>query len=291
MQPIHCVCIGAGAAGRQVMHSFLAVPDFHCTLLIDRSASPLAGIPFLDTLPARLPACDLLLLAVQDRELAGLAALCAGRLPNAAPGIVAHLSAATPLSVLEPLYDKGWRPAMIHPLQSLPKGAALGIPITWWGLCAEAAVAERLQPLLEAAGGRVVRLRPDQQLPWHISAAWVANLLPALLVNALEPWPEAERGQMREVLLPIMEQALRLQINASPGDPAVAGPLRRGDGNTLRKHLDWLAEHGSPRARLSYRLLSASLLEHLETLGEHPLEADPELRARLLALPPADDRL
>lgn len=291
MQSIHCVCIGAGAAGQQVLHAFLAIPGFHCTLLIDRSAHPLPGVPFLKALPSRLPACDLLLLAVQDRELAGLAARCAERVADASPGIVAHLSAATPLAVLGPLCDKGWRPALIHPLQSLPKGAAPGIPIPWWGLCADAPVAERLQPLLEAAGGRVVRLRPEQQLPWHISAAWVANLLPALLANALEVWPAAERGQMREVLLPIMEQALRLQVDAGPGDPAVAGPLRRGDGDTLRQHLDWLAEHGSPRARLSYRLLSASLLEHLEAAGEHPLDAYPGLRARLLAMPPADDGL
>lgn len=289
MQPIHCVCIGAGAAGQQVLHSFLAVPGFQCILLVDRSAPPRSDVPFRNTLPTSIPACDLLLLAVQDRELPGLATLCAERLAEAPPGIVAHLSAATPLSVLDPLCDTGWQPAMIHPLQSMPKGAAVGIPIPCWGLCAGKEAAGRLQPLLEAAGGRVVRLRPDQQLPWHISATWVANLLPALLVNALEPWPAEERGQMREVLLPIMEQALRLQVLAVAGDPAVAGPLRRGDGNTLRQHLDWLAEHGSIRARLSYRLLSAALLEHLETLGEHPLATDPELRTRLLALPPADD--
>jgi predicted short-subunit dehydrogenase-like oxidoreductase (DUF2520 family) len=295
MEALDCVFIGAGAAGRQVLHAFGQVPGFRCVLLIDRSGragADFSHIPNRADLPSLLPKCSLLILAVQDRELPHLAQSLVDRLGGLPPGIVAHLSAGTPLDVLDPLVAQGWRPALIHPLQSLPREAPAGLAIPWWGLCAEDPGGERLHALLAATGGQVRRLRKDQLVPWHLSAAWVANLLPALLESALALWPEAERGQMRAVLLPIMEQSMALQRQSPDGNPVVAGPLRRGDTATLRRHLEWLGEHGGPRAVHSYSLLSGTLLERLEAMGERPLDGDPGLRTRLLDPPdtPRDRR-
>lgn len=291
MDSITCVFIGAGAAGHQVLGAFQAVPGFRCVLLVDRAGRGPSRFPGLDcrtSLPDTLPPCNLLVLAVQDREIAPLASELACLDTAHPPGIAAHLSAATPLDALGPLVTRAWTAALIHPLQSLPREAPGPIAIPWWGLCAPAPAASRLGRLLEATGGKVRLLAPEDLLPWHLSATWVANLLPALLESALELWPGEQRRQMHEVLLPIMEQSLALQRQGGGGEPVVAGPLRRGDTTTLRRHLAWLGEHGSPGAVLSYSLLSATLLRRLEELGERPLDGDPELRNRLLAPPGVD---
>ena len=294
MPSIRCICIGAGAAGRAVLKALSRAHGFQCDLLIDRSRRGSHDLPIRRDVPKVLPDCELLLLAVQDRELPALVEELRHR-SGPKPGVVAHLSAATPLAVLNPLQALGWQPALLHPLQSFPPDHSdlweKEPHIPWWGLCGTEAATSMLSQLLDSLGAQYRVLDEKEQLAWHLSAVWVSNLLPALLEQALQLWAPERRGEMRSALLPIMSQTLRHQeLAQASGQPAFSGPLRRGDTVSLRRHLDWLAEHGSTRAGLSYRLLSATLLELLESRGENPLAADPALRAELLALPRPDGR-
>jgi predicted short-subunit dehydrogenase-like oxidoreductase (DUF2520 family) len=116
---------------------------------------------------------------------------------------------------------------------------------------------------------------------YHAAAVFASNYLVALLAEAVRlleqsGWTEKEavRG-----LVPLAEGALANVAKRGP-TAALTGPIRRGDAETVRRHLEALAEaHSDPRLGHLYRMLGEVALEIAKEAGLEPAAAEQTRRA------------
>ncbi|HEU5438876.1 MAG TPA: DUF2520 domain-containing protein [Ktedonobacterales bacterium] len=289
--------VGVGAAG-STLARVLADRGAQVSTLATRHpdatramAAVLPGAPAVESPAGVMAASDVVFLAVPDDAIAGLVAA----LPWRAEQAVIHLSGAHPAALLAPAAARGARIAALHPMMTFtrqPSGTPVSAlldrlaGVTWALDCADLALAADLEALVAALGGHVIRLGPDDRLPYHISGVLASNYIVALLGAATELWvnfgvPQAEALR---ALLPLLRATV--ENLATAGLPAaLTGPVARGDAGTVAAHLAWLDEHAGRDSRLAalrdaYRALGRVALPLAEAKGT----LIPEAAVRLVAL-------
>lgn len=219
-----------------------------------------------------LPAADLLVLAVRDDAIAGVADRLA---PHAgAVGGAVHLSGIGPLSLLAPLADAGVPTGSFHPLQTLPtpEAGALRLEGAWVGVTSEDdLLADRLFALASSVGMRPFELIDDAKPLYHAAAAAAANYTLAAL-GVSERLFEAVDVPF-EAARPLVEAVVHNAFDMGAVE-ALTGPIARGDAGTVARqvaaarHLDpLLGEDFAALGRVAARI--AGTEEQMrEALGE-----------------------
>ncbi|RMF53826.1 MAG: DUF2520 domain-containing protein [Bacteroidetes bacterium] len=184
-------------------------------------------------------------LCVRDAQLPTVAAQIAPRLPPKVP--VFHTAGSVELAVLEPFF--GSQAGVVYPLQSF----SVGRPVEWgkffvfWeGALAARTWAERLTQ----DASKVRFADSETRLRLHVGAVFTANFVNALfhMAEAILPAPFS-----REVYLPLTQEVLSKLEVLSP-EKAQTGPARRGDQETLAKHLALLQKTAPSLAPLYQHL-------------------------------------
>jgi predicted short-subunit dehydrogenase-like oxidoreductase (DUF2520 family) len=242
-----------------------------------RLGRSLAGALTCPLLPGRetteVPAGCLCLVAVPDPALADTAA----RLRGDGAAFV-HVSGARGLEALEAAARRGHPVGAFHPLRSFPeplgpeafRGVLFGIDASDDALLAE------LEGLGDRLGGWTRRIRGDDRVRYHAAGTLAGPLLVALAAQAAEVLGEAGFGREEalDALLPFMASTVdNLRALRLPG--ALIGPVRRGDPDTVARHV--AALHGDELA--AYRALTRTAIALAEEAGLEPGAA-----ARLRAL-------
>ena len=235
------------------------------------------GCPVLEGRTARLvPDGSLCLIAVPDQHVRDLACRLQGR--NA---MFVHLSGAYGLELLDPLAQRGDSVGTLHPLQSFPAvrtaeafaGTFFAIDASTEQLC------EILARLAGKLGGWSARVRAPERATYHAAATMAGPLVVALLSIAVRQFERAglDSEQALDAVLPFLTGTVaNLRAQRLPG--ALIGPIRRGDPETVSRHLAAL----DPAARAAYVVLSREAIELARRagLGQQALD---EL-ARVLAI-------
>jgi predicted short-subunit dehydrogenase-like oxidoreductase (DUF2520 family) len=211
-------------------------------------------------------------LTVPDSAVAVFAAevAAAGAIPPTVAFV--HTSGALGLDVLRPL-GAGHAIGSFHPLQSFPeprapeafRGSVVGIDAVTTSL------RRRLERLARDLGARPRRVDEGQRAVYHAAAVFASNYLVALAGVAVAllktiGWSE---GEAVDGLTPLMKGAVAEIARRGPV-PALTGPIRRGDADTVTKHLEALA--GGRTADL-YRMLGQIALEFAKDAGLKPAAA------------------
>ncbi len=195
-----------------------------------------------DDLGGAAAGTDLLVIATPDAAIADVAAAVVPD-PETA---VAHLSGAAGLRPLA----RHPRRAVLHPLVALPDpergaerlvGAWFGLAATGDPLAAEAVASLR---------GRVVHVAETDWPRYHAAAVIASNHLVALLGQAERV--AASVGAPVEAFLDLARGSLADVAALGPRD-ALTGPVRRGDLDTVARHLDALP----PEERAAYEAMAA----------------------------------
>lgn len=222
--------IGTGRAGTS-LHDALARAGVRVDLVPGRG----------DHIGAAGSGVDIVLLAVPDAVVRSVAAA----VEPCAETVVSHVSGSLGLG---PLAGHP-RSAVLHPLVALPdpeRGAAALVG-AWFGISdqGDPAVLE----LVEALGGRSVVVREGDWPRYHAAAVVASNHLVALMgqveriaasIDApLDAYLDLARGALADVA-------------ALGPAAALTGPVRRGDTDTLRRHLEALP----PEERAGYQTMS-----------------------------------
>jgi predicted short-subunit dehydrogenase-like oxidoreductase (DUF2520 family) len=200
---------------------------------------------------------------------------------DAVPPSVAfvHCSGALGLGVLGPL-GSAHAVGSFHPLQSFPKprppeafrGSLVGIDASTVPL------RRRLERLARDLGSKPRSVAETERVIYHAAAVFASNYLVALAgvaVEMLESIGWSERDAIAG-LVPLMEGALVEVARRGPVG-ALTGPIRRGDVETVTRHLEALAR----RRRIEdlYRMLGAIALEIATKAGLEPVAAGRVKRA------------
>ena len=219
-------------------------------------------------------------LTVPDAAVAGLAGKVA--LVDDIPASVAfaHCSGALALSVLDRLALR-YQVGSFHPLQSFPqprppdafRGSLVAVDAS------APALRRRLGRLARDLGAKPRSVEDADRVVYHAAAVFASNYLVALAGEAVElletiGWtePEAVRG-----LVPLMRGALAEVALRGP-TAALTGPIRRGDVETVNRHLEALAaldagSLGKPSKGDVYRMLGQIALEIAARAGLEPTAA------------------
>jgi predicted short-subunit dehydrogenase-like oxidoreductase (DUF2520 family) len=227
-----------------------------------------AAVPTAVPLPvtAAARAASLVLLTVNDDELAGVARHLAkaDAIPDGSRWV--HTSGGRGIAVLRPIALAGGRVAACHPAQTFPSpeftpGDLAGCA---WAVTAAADDRRWAHALVRLLEGDPVDVDEAARVRYHAGlavgsngTAAVVSLARDLLLAAGVSSPERFLGDL----------VRRSADNAARyGAAALTGPVRRGDTQTVRAHLDDLRV-ALPEAIPAYRALAELALSYARRAG------------------------
>jgi len=216
-----------------------------------RSLGEAIGAAYTHSLHDIQPDADIYLIAVRDDAIAEVAEILSKSLKN--NPLVLHTSGATPSSILAPYFQ---RYGVFYPLQTFTTDRTIdfeGIPICIYTQAKEDIAL--LQHIAARISTTVHEIDDAQRATLHVAAVFVNNFVNHMYRigrSLLE-----EKNLQFELLLPLIwETAQKVQAGGDPG-LAQTGPARRGDVETVRRHLDYLRQH--PAYQVLYRQITASI--------------------------------
>jgi predicted short-subunit dehydrogenase-like oxidoreductase (DUF2520 family) len=204
------------------------------------------------------PNSDILWICHTDDALAETARLLA-RKPGWKNKIVFHSSGALSSDVLAPLKRKGASTASLHPMMTFVPGATPRmdeVPFAVEGDSRAVAVARRI---VRDLGAEAFPIRKAAKTLYHALGSFSSPLLVAALATAERVGRASglSASQTRRVMGPIVRQTLK-NYQERGAATAYGGPMKRGDINTVLRHLKELQR--VPGAGEVYRALVKSAL-------------------------------
>ncbi len=215
------------------------------------------------------PASDITWLLHTDDALGKTAAALA-RKPGWRGKIVLHSSGALSSDVLAPLRRAGAHVASLHPMMTFVPGTApemSRVPFAVEGDKEAVAVGRRVVTDL---GAEVFTIGKSSKVLYHALGSFSSPLVVATLVTAERVGRAAgfTLPQTRKVMAGILQQTLNNYLARGPA-AAFSGPIKRGDVETVRRHLHELKR--VPGAREVYRALARSALRDLPSTRKREL--------------------
>jgi predicted short-subunit dehydrogenase-like oxidoreductase (DUF2520 family) len=215
------------------------------------------------------PASDIIWLCHTDDALPETARILA-RQPNWKGKIVFHSSGALTSAELSPLQRAGAHAASLHPMMTFVPGTTphlKGIPFAVEGDRPAVAAAKRIVARL---GAEIFTIRKEKKVLYHALGSFSSPLLVATLVTAERVGRGAglSTQQTRKIIAPILRQTLKNYMDRSAA-AAFSGPIKRGDLNTVRRHLRELQR--VPDAGEVYRALVRSAVRDLPSARRQDL--------------------
>lgn len=211
---------------------------------------------------ASLPGVDLVLLAVPDAAIADAARALAAR-PSAPSETWLHLAGSQPAALARVDATRPQAAGLFHPLAALPgAGAAPDLLVgATCGLAGDRGAVDAGRSLAAALGMRPLTLDAATQPLYHAAGVTMAGHLTALASQALTMLAAAGMApdDARRALLGLARGALA-NLEASPPEDAITGPITRGDVATIREHLARLDALDAHLAA-TYRRLGLTALE------------------------------
>jgi predicted short-subunit dehydrogenase-like oxidoreductase (DUF2520 family) len=207
------------------------------------------------------PTSDILWICHTDDALAETAKLLA-RKPGWSGKIVFHSSGALSSDVLSPLKRKGASTASLHPMMTFVPGATPRmeeVPFAVEGDSRAALVARRI---VRDLGAESFAIKKTAKPLYHALGSFSSPLIVAALVTAERVGRGAglTASQTRRVMTPILRQTIKNYAERGAA-AAFSGPIKRGDLNTVLRHLQELKR--VPGASEVYRALVKSALMDL----------------------------
>lgn len=248
--------IGAGRAGRALAHA-MRVAGVDVVGLHGRR--PGTDITWGEW-PESLATASVVLVTVRDAELDGvLRSLLSA--PLAARAVVLHASGNMEPPALDLLRAHGHETGTFHPLLPLtdPTRATEQLRRAWVGIDGDEGARVVSRDLAERIGARVLEIPPGEKARYHAAAVFASNFPMVLLSAAMRLLTTAgvdeatARGALGTLLVSAAENASAMGPSA-----ALTGPVARGDLETVRAHLDALAD--VPEILELYRAMSRDAL-------------------------------
>jgi predicted short-subunit dehydrogenase-like oxidoreductase (DUF2520 family) len=262
--------LGAGRAGRGLARALrLCGAGVH---LHGRRDEPGDDDVRGGTVPPALEGATVALLAVQDGAMdAALAELLAA---GPAPGtVVLSASGSAEPARLDPARRAGMAAGTFHPLLPLssPARAPALLRGAYVGVDGDAPALAAAARLAGALGAHTLRIPPGDRARYHAAAVFASNFPTVLAALAERLLTTSGVGaEAREATQSLMLAAVA-NLREQPPAAALTGPVARGDGETVRRHLAALeTERG---AREAYVALSRAALELVGSAGRDGVAA------------------
>jgi len=184
--------------------------------------------------------------------------------------VALHSSGALSSDVLQPLKKAGAQTASLHPMMTFVAGTSLEmskVPFAVEGDRAALAAAKQIVRRLHA---EIFPIRKSAKVLYHALGSFSSPMIVATLVTAERVGRAAGLSlpQTRKMMAAILQQTLKNYMERGPA-AAFSGPIKRGDLETVRRHLRALKR--VPEAGEIYRALVRSALRDLPSVRKKEL--------------------
>jgi predicted short-subunit dehydrogenase-like oxidoreductase (DUF2520 family) len=213
-------------------------------------------------------ACDVIAIAVTDDALDTVIADLARITPFAHAPLVFHVSGGSGVACLAPLAARGAITAAIHPAMTFTGDPfaegqrMIGARFAITGASAQAD--QRATALVRLLGGVPVAIAEQHRPLYHAALCHGANHLVTLLAGSMQALHAAGVDDPAGLMAPLVRAALDNSL--AQGFAALSGPLLRGDGMTIRRHLAAIDRDCAPLGP-AYRAMALATLDELARTG------------------------
>ncbi|HET9285151.1 MAG TPA: Rossmann-like and DUF2520 domain-containing protein [Candidatus Angelobacter sp.] len=184
--------------------------------------------------------------------------------------IVFHSSGALSSDVLSPLRRAGALVASLHPMMTFVPGASPKMSEVPFAMEGDRLAVIAARRLIKNLGAEIFPIQKRFKTLYHALGSFSSPMLVATLATAERVGRAAglSPNQTRRIIAPILRETIK---NYSERGPAAAfsGPIKRGDINTIRRHLRELKR--VPAASEVYRALVKSALMDLPARNRREL--------------------
>ena len=187
--------------------------------------------------------CDLIIIAVKDDAIEEVAA----KLQNY-KGVLVHTSGTQNINALQSADNYG----VIYPLQTLSKDYDVdfkSVPILINASSFE--VKEKLRLIAEKMSDVVIECSDEDRRYIHMNAVYVSNFVNVMLQIGEKLLKE--KSLSISILEPLVKETVNKAFSMG-AEKALTGPARRGDVETINKHLDLLKNNEEEKE--IYKLLT-----------------------------------
>ena len=184
--------------------------------------------------------------------------------------IVFHSSGALTSDVLAPLKRAGAHVASLHPMMTFVPGTSPGMKGVTFAVEGDRKAVSEARAIVRALKAEIFAIRKEAKVLYHALGSFSSPLLVAELATAERVARAAglKAKQTRKVIGPILQQTLNNYLRHGAAK-AYGGPMKRGDVNTVRRHLRELKK--APGAGEVYRALVKSALLDLPAKNKKEL--------------------
>ncbi len=231
-----------------------------------RAAARAAGVAgFSSAPPDLLLESDAVILAVRDSAISEVAAMLCGTGLITKRHVLLHCSGAIPSGeAFAEVEGKVGGVGTLHPLRAISAGSvneiAAGLRGTVFGVEGDATAQLVAKRLVAAMGGAALPLERQQMAAYHAAAAMASNYVVALVDAAAQALAASgmPMDQAVSALVPLAQGALA-NLAEHGAQRGLTGPIRRGDAQTVQRHLAALAVR--PETQALYRALGRATVE------------------------------
>ncbi len=229
-----------------------------------RTSGSIAGVAaFSSAPPDILLESEVVIVAVRDQVIAEVAKMLVGTgLVNKRHVILHCAGASSAAELLGEIAPSVRGIGTMHPLSAIADGklAMRALKGTVFGVEGDAVGRDVAGKLVHALGGIVLGLDSTQMASYHAAAALASNYVVAAIDAAAAVLGAAgiAPAEAARALVPLAEGALR-NVTAHGTTLGLTGPVRRGDAETIQRHLEAL--RGQPELVEVYRALARRAVE------------------------------
>jgi predicted short-subunit dehydrogenase-like oxidoreductase (DUF2520 family) len=186
--------------------------------------------------------------------------------------VVFHSSGALTSDVLAPLKRTGAHIASLHPMMTFVHGTAPKLSAVPFAVEGDKRGVAAAKQIVAKLGAEVFEIKKSAKVLYHALGSFSSPLVVAALVTAERVGQAAglTLTQTRKVMAPILQQTLRNYLDSGPS-AAFSGPIKRGDLETIRRHVRELKK--VPLGSDVYRALVRSALRDLPSKNKKELLA------------------
>src|SRR6185312_14353013 len=176
--------------------------------------------------------------------------------------IALHSSGALSSDVLEPLRTTGAEVASAHPLMTFVSSSQAKLRNVPFALEGTVRALAAVEMIINDFGGQAFRIAKTEKAAYHAFGFFSSPAIVALIASAIDVGKLAglDGKRARALMEPIVRQTIDNCFRTSP-QQAFSGPVRRGDVETIRKHLEVLRQQ--PNSLEVYRALLKIALRDL----------------------------
>lgn len=159
---------------------------------------------------------------------------------------VVHCSGSLSSEILRTAKEKGCFVASVHPMRSFAKPdiSFKQYDGTYCAIEGDDEAVKVLEELFTKIGSVVYAINKEKKSAYHAAGVFASNYLVTLCQNALLCLGDAgvENEMSMKIIASLMQSTLNnLETTLSP-EKSLTGPIKRGDINTITKHLNALPE-------------------------------------------------